>query len=60
MHQGIRVGEAGLIDLYEPQEVEISIRSDGNVVWINIDGICHIRAIRPQNIAIDDRRLTAQ
>lgn len=60
----IATAEANLdgefLDVFDAQEVEVAIRSDGRVLWINIDGRCRIRVLRPKNIAIDDRRLTAQ
>ncbi len=33
-----------MIDITGPEIVEVQIRDDGKVVWINIDGICRLRA----------------
>ncbi len=44
-------------DLTAPKVVEISIRDDGKVVWVNIDGVCQLRACRIENLVIDDRRV---
>lgn len=30
-------------DITEPQNVEIQIRNDGKVIWVNVDGICVLR-----------------
>jgi len=36
--------------------VEIRIRSDGKVVWINVDGICRCRVCNVKEIEIIDER----
>jgi hypothetical protein len=58
--QIIESGEAEMFDFMDAKEVEVSIRSDGGCVWINIDGRCRVRVNRPENIKIDDRRHDAQ
>jgi hypothetical protein len=45
-----------LVDITAPQNVEIKIRSDGKVVWINIDGVCRLRACQVPKIDIIDAR----
>lgn len=44
------------IDITGPDIVEISIREDGKVIWINVDGICACRVCRIKELVIDDRR----
>lgn len=37
-----RVGD--MVDVSQPQHgVEIQIRKDGKVVWVNVDGVCMLR-----------------
>lgn len=38
------------------KHVELSIRDDGEVVWLNIDGICAVRINNPLSISIRDAR----
>lgn len=33
-----------MIDITAPEIVEVSIRPDGKVLWINVNGICVLRA----------------
>ncbi|GAI17333.1 unnamed protein product [marine sediment metagenome] len=35
---------------------EISIREDGKVIWINVDGVCVCRVCRIIELVLDDRR----
>jgi hypothetical protein len=58
--QLVESGEGEMYDFMDAKEVEVSIRSDGKVVWINIDGACRVRCYRPEYIKIDDRRHDAQ
>ena len=44
------------IDITGPDIVEISIKEDGKVIWINVDGICACRICRIKELIIDDRR----
>jgi len=39
-----------------PKVVEISIRDDGKVIWINVDGKCQLCCCEIQNLVLDDRR----
>lgn len=52
----IWVDEEGMVDVTAPQVVEISIRYDGKVVWVNIDGICRFRACQIGTLILEDRR----
>lgn len=38
------------------QEVEVSIKKDGKVLWVNIDGICRLRVCRIPYLVIKDDR----
>jgi len=44
------------LDLTAPKEVEILIRYDGTVVWVNVDGTCRFRACRIGKLVVDDKR----
>jgi len=50
--------ELTTLDITKPKFVEIDIRNDGKVVWINIDGICRLRACRigKDRLVVNDRR----
>ena len=39
-----------MIDITAPENVEIKIRLDKKVIWINIDGICELRACKIKNL----------
>jgi len=43
-------------DFTEPEIVEILIRNDGNVVWVNVDGICKFRACKIHLLEVNDER----
>ena len=40
-------------DVTAPRHVEIRIREDGKVVWVNVDGICRFRACRIENLIVN-------
>jgi hypothetical protein len=44
------------IDITVPKVVQIVIKQDGTVVWVNIDGICRLRACRIEKLEIEDQR----
>jgi hypothetical protein len=43
-------------DITGAKIVEVSIRDDGKVIWINVDGKCALRVCAIENIVMDDRR----
>ena len=45
-----------MLDITAPNHVEIEIKDDGKVVWINVDGICRCRLCRIGNLQVEDRR----
>lgn len=45
-----------MIDITTPDVVEIQVRFDGKVVWINVDGICRFRACQIKTVIIQDDR----
>lgn len=44
-------------DINSPAYLEIIIRSDGKVVWINADGICEFRACKIGELIVKDERI---
>lgn len=48
--------EMSSIDITEPEVVQVDIKSDGKVIWINVNGICMFRACRIKNLEINDGR----
>ena len=44
------------LDITAPTDVDITIREDGQVVWINVDGICVLRICRPKNPVVVNQR----
>jgi hypothetical protein len=49
-------GEKGIIDITAPQHVEVRIRRDGKVVWINVDGTCVMRTCQIKQLELVDER----
>ncbi len=48
-----------MLDIAEPELVQIQISRNsrtGTTVWINVDGICRLRATRIKTVRIDDDR----
>jgi hypothetical protein len=47
-----------MIDITAPSLAEIQIRSDGAVLWINVDGVCRLRicGLKPANLILNDER----
>lgn len=50
------MSEKQIKDITAPEVIEISIREDGRVVWINNGEKCLFRACRIEKLVIDDRR----
>jgi hypothetical protein len=42
--------------LTAPKIVEVEIRNDGKVLWINVDGKCELRACRIEELVLTDHR----
>jgi hypothetical protein len=45
-----------MMDITKPKLVEITIRDDGKVVWVNVDSLCRLRCCDIKVIKVDDRR----
>lgn len=53
----ISVTDDQMIDITEPQEVEVLIREDHKTLWINVDGVCRLRVSHISKLQIDDLSL---
>ena len=46
-----------VLDLTAPIEgVQVQVREDGKVLWVNVDGVCRLRVCRIPELEIEDRR----
>lgn len=45
-----------MIDIAGAKLVEIQIDNDGQVVWINVDGVCQLRVSKPEHVIVMDDR----
>jgi len=43
-------------DMTVPEIVEITVRDDGKVVWVNVDGECVLRCSQIKNLRIEDNQ----
>jgi len=50
------LGDAEFVDVSDPDDIEVDIRSDGSVIWVSVNGITQFRACRIKNLRITDRR----
>lgn len=44
------------IDVVSPEIVQVEVRRDGEVVWVNVDGVCRLRISTPKQVTIIDPR----
>jgi len=47
-----------LVDITAPDIVQIQIRKDAKVIWVNIDGICVLRACRIKHLIVENDMLS--
>lgn len=46
-----------MLDITAPKgPVQIDIKSDGKVIWINVEGICVLRICQIEKLEITDQR----
>jgi hypothetical protein len=45
-----------MLDITAPSIVEVSIRDDAKVIWINVDGKCEVRICQIGRLILEDRR----
>ena len=45
-----------MIDITAPKGVQVQIRADGKVIWVNVDGKCILRCCQIEVLEVDDSR----
>lgn len=45
-----------MVDITSPRTVQVQIRSDGKVIWINVDGMCRLRCCQIEHLDVEDDR----
>lgn len=45
-----------MLDITAPEGVEVVIKEDGKVIWVNVDGICRFRSCRIKVLDVVDKR----
>ena len=45
-----------LLDITGAKEVEVMVKEDGKVLWVNADGLCLLRICRIGRITVEDKR----
>ena len=40
------VYDGGMVDITSPEVVQIEISADRKIIWVNVDGVCRLRACR--------------
>jgi hypothetical protein len=53
---GDEVKIGNLLDITGAEAVEIFIRDDGKVIWVNTERGCVLRICRIKHLTLDDRR----
>ena len=46
----------GFNDITAPEHVEVRIRGDGKVLWVNVDGVCALRVCNMSELVLHDGR----
>lgn len=46
----------GMLDITDPDVVEVEFREDGKVIWVNVDGRCALRICRVTSLFVTDNR----
>ena len=46
--------DEGMIDITAPEVVEVCVKQDRKVVWINIDGVCKLRICQIKHLILSD------
>jgi hypothetical protein len=45
-----------MLDINGPEQVEVLLRADHKVLWVNIEGICRLRVCNIQNFEFRDEK----
>jgi len=49
-----------MLDITGANTVELQVRGDGKVVWVNVDGVCALRICRIDEVIVNDERLESE
>lgn len=44
---------AAQTDITAPKAVQIQVREDGKVIWVNVDGVCMLRCCQIEHLSLD-------
>lgn len=44
------------MDITGANIVDVQIRADGTVIWVNVDGVCKLRICRIEKLTVEDNR----
>jgi hypothetical protein len=47
-----------MVDITAPKGVQVQIRADGKVLWVNVDGKCVLRCCQIEVLDVEDARDT--
>lgn len=50
----VELGE--MKDITAPTAVQIQIRADGKVIWVNVNGMCVLRCCQIEVLEVEDQR----
>lgn len=45
--------EMNMVDIVAPKGVQIQVRADGKVLWVNVDGVCVLRCSQVEVLEIE-------
>jgi len=54
----VNMAQSQMQDFADPVAVEIRVRQDGSVIWINVDGRCVLRICQIKSLVVEDNRLS--
>jgi hypothetical protein len=54
--EGSTVQLGDMLDITAPKGVQVQIRADGKVLWVNVDGKCVLRCCQIEVLDVDDAR----
>lgn len=50
--------DSGMLDITGAEIVDLDVREDGKVIWVNVDGICRLRICKISGeVNVTDRRV---
>ena len=47
------VDDPTAVEVSDPEVVEVSSSVDGKTLWVNVDGVCRLRAARIRRLIVD-------